>query len=537
MKTTIKLLALAFVLFAAACSNDDEINMFNSLWRNVTQNEARIGNLEEWCAQANTNITSLQTIVNVIESNDAITSITPVMEGGVEVGYTITFADHDPITIYHGKDGKDGQNGADGQDGTSPIVGVAKHTDGVYYWTLNGEWLLDENGNKLRVSGEDGKDGTNGQNGITPQLKIKNDYWYVSYDNGNTWTRLGKAKGEDGADGQDGATGAKGDKGDTGAQGEKGDKGDAGDSMFRSVTQDADNVYFTLADGTVIIIAKGSGSSGDGTPDPGEGEGGSSDDSSSNLVPAAFSVSADKQVYFSPGNLQYIQSSDTWQFASCQWECVGTDNVTGGEDISDKNYYGRRGTALADKVDLFGWSTSATNFGVSTSKDYYDYSGSFVDWGSNQIGDDVPNTWRTLTEDEWNYLLEERTNASSLIGIAEVNGVNGLILLPDGWSCPDGVTFRSGFHDSDGIVDYYAAYQTITAAEWSKMKVAGAVFLPAAGYRAGSDVAYVKFCGHYWSASGYDGDDAHYLFFNCGKAYTNYYYRYWGRSVRLVKDL
>ena len=259
MKTTIKLLALAFVLFATACNNDDEMDMFNSLWRNVTQNEARIDDLEKWCAQANTNITSLQTIVNVIESNDAITSITPVMEGGVEIGYTITFADHDPITIYHGKDGKDGQ---DGQDGTSPIVGVAKYTDGVYYWTLNGEWLLDENGNKLRVSGangKDGSDGADGQDGVTPQLKIVADYWWISYDNGNTWTRLGKAKGEDGADGQDGATGAKGDKGDTGAQGEKGDKGDAGDSMFRSVTQDAANVYFTLADGTLIAIAKGGG--------------------------------------------------------------------------------------------------------------------------------------------------------------------------------------------------------------------------------------------------------------------------------------
>ena len=137
---------------------------------------------------------------------------------------------------------------------------------------------------------------------------------------------------------------------------------------------------------------------GDGTPDPGEGEGGSSDDSSSNLVPDAFSVSADKQVYFSSGNLQYIQSSDTWQFASCQWECVGTDNVTGGEVKYDETcgYY-REGTALADKVDLFGWSTSATNFGVSTSEDRRDYSGSFVDWGTNKIGNDDPNTWRTLT--------------------------------------------------------------------------------------------------------------------------------------------
>ena len=277
MKITIKLFALAFVLFATACSNDDEYDMLNSLWRNVTQNEARIDDLEKWCAQANTNITSLQTIVNVLESNGMVTSITPVMEGGVEIGYTITFSNHDPITIYHGKDGKDGQNGANGQNGTSPIVGVAKYTDGVYYWTLNGEWLLDDNGNKLPVSGKDGQNGTNGSNGqdgadgkngqdgkdgkdgkdgITPQLKIEDGYWYISYDNGATWTQLGKATGEDGQDGKDGADGEDGKDGKNGADGKDGQDGD---SMFQSVTQDENYVYFTLADGTVIKIAKGSG--------------------------------------------------------------------------------------------------------------------------------------------------------------------------------------------------------------------------------------------------------------------------------------
>ncbi|MBO7316602.1 MAG: hypothetical protein J6U44_05520, partial [Paludibacteraceae bacterium] len=106
------------------------------------------------------------------------------------------------------------------------------------------------------------------------------------------------------------------------------------------------------------------------TPDPDEGEGDSSDTPSSNFTPVAFSVSSTQQVYFSSGNLQYIQSSDTWQFASCQWECVGTDNVTGGEVTSDAYGYYREGTALADKVDLFGWSTGATIFGVSTSTDW-----------------------------------------------------------------------------------------------------------------------------------------------------------------------
>ncbi len=253
----------------------------------------------------------------------------------------------------------------------------------------------------------------------------------------------------------------------------------------------------------------------------------------SNFTPAAFSVSSTKQVYFSPGNLQYIRSSDTWQFASCQWECVGTDNVTGGEVEYDEIGYHREGTALADKVDLFGWSTDniAAPFGVSTSYDEDDYSGSFVDWGTNQIGDDVPNTWRTLTYDELYYLLEERTNASSLKGVAQVNGVNGLILLPDGWSCPDGVTFKSGFHASYGV-EYYAAYQTFTAAEWSKMESAGAVFLPAAGCRGGSEAGRAQYSGSYWSAP-----EDFYLDFYSGGANVDGADNRGGRSVRLVKDL
>ncbi|MBO7317010.1 MAG: hypothetical protein J6U44_07620, partial [Paludibacteraceae bacterium] len=167
----------------------------------------------------------------------------------------------------------------------------------------------------------------------------------------------------------------------------------------------------------------------------------------SNFTPAAFSVSADKQVYFSPGNLQLIQSSGTWQFASCQLEFIGTDNVTGGKETFDEYGYDCIGTALADKLDLLRWRTSA---------------GSFVDWGTKQIGSDAPNTWRTLTLREWSYVVFSRPNASSLRGVAQVNGVNGLILLPDGWTCPAGITFKSGFHDDYGV-DYYAAYQTFTA--------------------------------------------------------------------------
>ena len=253
-----------------------------------------------------------------------------------------------------------------------------------------------------------------------------------------------------------------------------------------------------------------------------------------------FSVSADKQVTFSKGNLQYTQSTDTWSFAENQWDYIGTDNVTGGSVSSNPtNGDSKEGTALADKVDLFGWSgsTGSAKFGVSTSLDIADYSGSFLDWGTNQIGADAPNTWRTLSYDEWNYLLNTRTNASDLRGVAQVNGVNGLIFLPDTWVCPEGITFKSGFHSSYGV-DYYAAYQTFTAAEWSKLESEGAVFLPAAGNREGSSVVGVQDCGLYWSATeSYNNTGVYCLYFDSDEAEMSSSGRKGGLSVRLVKDL
>ena len=183
-----------------------------------------------------------------------------------------------------GKDGIDGKDGTDGKDGYTPQIGVKLDSTGIYYWTLDGEWLLDEDGNRIKAVGTDGKDGADGKDGvdgkdgingkdgadgkdgidgkdgvdgkdgingkdgadgkdgidgkdgvdgkdgITPLLKIENDYWYISSDNGITWTRLGRATGIDGKD---------------------------GDSFFQSVTQDEKSVYFTLSDGSVITIPKG----------------------------------------------------------------------------------------------------------------------------------------------------------------------------------------------------------------------------------------------------------------------------------------
>ena len=248
----------------------------------------------------------------------------------------------------------------------------------------------------------------------------------------------------------------------------------------------------------------------------------------------AFSVSATKRVTFSPGNLQYTQSTNTWSFASAQYEFLGTDNVTGGSVESDPKYGDKKhGTALADKIDLFGWSTSATYFGISSSTDDNDYSGSFVDWGTNQINDYIPNTWRTLTYDEWNYLRNGRPNASSLCGVAQVNDVKGLIFLPDNWICPDGLTFRPEFHSSSGVL-----YQSYTIEQWSKLEAVGAVFLPYAGNRNGFYVSYVQCSGDFWSASDRTSQHAYSLNFYYGAVgMVAGYDRHFGASVRLVKDL
>ena len=272
-----------------ACEYDDA-----PVWEKLNDHENRIVKLEQLCSQLNTNISSLQTIVTALQQNDYITNVSPITQNGKEVGYTISFKSGKSITIYHGADG---QNGTDGEDGYTPVIGVKRASDGIYYWTVDSEWLYDADGNKIKAEGvdgtdgedgadgEDGKDGatgpqgpqgpqgnqgeqgaqgptgadgTNGKDGITPQLKIENDYWYVSYDEGKTWVELGKATGN-GSSGAAGATGPQGPQGEQGPQGPQGEKGEKGDSFFQSVTQDNDNVYFVLADGTTITIPKSSG--------------------------------------------------------------------------------------------------------------------------------------------------------------------------------------------------------------------------------------------------------------------------------------
>ena len=211
MKKLLTFAALFAVVALTSCKYDDD-----DIWNSVHGLENRVAKLEELCKQMNTNISSLQTIVTALQNNVYVTGTTPLMKDGKEIGYTITFSKGNPITIYHGKDGQDGE------DGITPTISVKKDTDGVYYWTLNGEFIVVDGG-KIQA------DGTNGTNGTTPQFKIENDYWFVSYDNGANWTQLGKATGEDGV---------------------------GGDSMFSGVDYETstDYVIFTLSNGTQIKL-------------------------------------------------------------------------------------------------------------------------------------------------------------------------------------------------------------------------------------------------------------------------------------------
>ena len=211
MKKLLAFAALFAVVALTSCKYDDD-----DLWNSVHGLENRVAKLEELCKQMNTNISSLQTIVTALQNNDYVTGTTPLMKDGKEIGYTITFSKGNPITIYHGKDGQDGE------DGITPTISVKKDTDGVYYWTLNGEFIVVDGG-KIQAEGKDGTNGT------TPQFKIENDYWFVSYNNGANWTQLGKATGEDGI---------------------------GGDSMFSGVDYETstDYVIFTLSNGTQIKL-------------------------------------------------------------------------------------------------------------------------------------------------------------------------------------------------------------------------------------------------------------------------------------------
>ena len=238
------------------------------------------------------------------------------------------------------------------------------------------------------------------------------------------------------------------------------------------------------------------------------------------VLPGAFSVSATQQVHFSQGNLQYQASTNTWRFAEHQYDYVGSAN----SNIS---------STYSGWIDLFGWGTGNNPTLASTGS--ADYS-SFVDWGGNAIsnGGNAAHQWRTLTRSEWAYLLNTRTNASSKRGTGNINGVGGLIILPDSWTQPSGCPqFNPGLASS-----YYDwSHNSYTLAQWAQMEAAGAVFLPAAGGRYGTNVDYVGHNGLYWSSTPNNENYADNMNFGSGGLLAAFSYnRYYGYSVRPVQD-
>lgn len=208
------------MFFFIGCTAD-----LDKLSNRLDKIEDRVETLEDLCEKMNKDMEYVQTVIKALEGNEFITAIEPIVnEEGDTVGYKITFSESGEVEIYHGKDG------VDGKDGYTPEIGVKADTDGIYYWTLDGDWITDEDGNKIPVSGNDGQDGQDGQDGVTPQLKIEDDYWWMSLDGGMNWTKLGKATGEDGTDGAD------------------------GDSFFEEVYEQDGYVYFKLTSGETFVI-------------------------------------------------------------------------------------------------------------------------------------------------------------------------------------------------------------------------------------------------------------------------------------------
>ena len=545
-KISLLLLTLTLCFFTAC---------HKSIWEELENLDQRITKLEELCKEMNTNITSLQTIVSVLQSNDYITGIVEIKKNGEVIGYTITFGKHDPITIYHGQDGKDGQNGADGKDGQdgssrTPVIGVAKDTDGVYYWTLNGEWLLDDNGNKLPVSGTNGKDGQNGSNGqdgtdgkdgqdgtngkdgqdgadgkdgqdgvdgkdgVTPQLKIEDGYWYISYDNGATWTQLGKATGEDGKDGADGKDGQNGSNG---TDGKDGKDGQDGDSMFQSVTQDENYVYFTLADGTVIKIAKGSGSNDQPnsefiftiTYDPNGGEG---------------VIEKDTFYYGYAGDISICSFIREGYYSTGYWNTnptgTGASYKEGSILTIDRNIvlYAQWEKALgepSEMVDLglrVKWATC--NVGAVTPEEYGDY----FAWGE------------TKPKSSYNSSTYSYSSNPSVLPLSkDAARVN----WGGTWRMPTQAELQEL---KTNCTWTWTTQNGVKGCKVTSMSNGNSIFLPAAGRYSGSSLYQAGNEGYYWSSTLHATykSDAYYLLFGSSNQYTTNQERNLGLLIRPV---
>ena len=290
-----------------------------------------------------------------------------------------------------------------------------------------------------------------------------------------------------------------------------------------------------------------------------------------------FSVAADRKVYFSPGNLQYNAVSTVgstnpthWRFAENQWNYVG-DGVAG--NVSDGGVQCNNSlisSSYLGWIDLFGWGTSGyhnasdpynTNYlpyststsTVNTTYNTYGYGPSAnmtdpnlvgtsanYDWGVNNAiynpkttQTDPANTWRTLTNNEWIYLLETRATSSGIrYAKAYVNNVPGVIIVPDNWNASTYALNSTNTPDADFSTN------DINLATWPTLENAGAVFTPAAGYRSGTTVTSASVEGHYWTSTCLDESYTHGFLYYSGNVNPGLSdARCDGCSVRLVRDV
>lgn len=261
------------------------------------------------------------------------------------------------------------------------------------------------------------------------------------------------------------------------------------------------------------------------------------------LMSGKFSVGASQQVQFSRGNLQatYDGTAWSWDFAVNQWDFIGDNTITttgnGNTSIDGDGTLSAAGT-----VDLFGWVGNSTFwtatangvaiYGISNSTDVANYGSTHPENLKSDWGNTIGTGWRTLKQDEWEYMFNTRTSANQKYGLGIVDGVKGMIIIPDTWTLPTGLSF------TPGLSDWTNSY---TTDKWSQMEAAGAVFLPSAGVRdAGTgDVNTIgESWGWYWSSTSSASSNAINVRFYSGfLSIGDISARKNGQSVRLVQDV
>ena len=179
MKTLIRIyMAAALVVLAVSCSGYDD----GPIRDRIEALDEKVAQQEELAAQLNSDILQVRQFFIAVRNGDTIVSCERLEDG---TGYRIVFAEAGEIIVHDGKDTEDA-GWKDGAAGKAPVVGVAADDEGRPYWTVDGQPLVDENGNLIYLTLELGVDGN------VPQLRVSDGRWQLSYD-GTGWIDLGES--------------------------------------------------------------------------------------------------------------------------------------------------------------------------------------------------------------------------------------------------------------------------------------------------------------------------------------------------------